>query len=150
MPPVDNVVEASSVGPVGKLLDRFGFLRLVVAQGIDHDARPDVPDPAATAEYGHFLARSCVGCHGEGLSGGRIPGAPADLPTPLNLTPHETGLAAWSEVDFNHFLDTGMRPDGTVVDPFMPVESVGLLNEMERSALWAYLRSLPPTELGNR
>jgi hypothetical protein len=53
-----------------------------------------------------------VGCHGERLSGGRIPGAPSSLPVPANLTPHASGLGGWSQETFVSVLDTGVRPDG--------------------------------------
>ena len=94
LPAVDNEIEPTTVGSLGKILERFGVMPLMSASRIDHDTDPeDAPDPEPTARYGRFLARSCTGCHGERLSGGRIPGAPSSLPIPANLTPHETGLA---------------------------------------------------------
>jgi hypothetical protein len=40
-------------------------------------ARPAAPPAGPTAAYGAYLAQTggCVGCHGPGLSGGRMPGA---------------------------------------------------------------------------
>jgi len=151
LPPVDGETEPSSVGLVGKVLSQFGLMDLRSAAAIDHYAEPDdVPDPEPTARYGGFLSRGCTGCHGERLSGGRIPGAPSSLATPANLTFHETGLAGWTREDFDTVLNTGVRPDGRELDPFMPIVSTRAMNEIEKTALWEYLRSIDPVEFGNR
>jgi mono/diheme cytochrome c family protein len=151
LPPVDNEVQPTHIGVLGKILTQFGVFELLVARDINHEAAPeDVPEPESSERYGEFLARSCVGCHGENMSGGPIPGAPSSLPVPLNLTPHETGLGGWTEEVFVATLNTGVRPDGTPLDPFMPFKSLGAMNETEKAALWAFLQSLPPLEFGNR
>jgi mono/diheme cytochrome c family protein len=151
VPPVDNEQVGASVGLLGKLLHQFGTMTLTTAELVDHHADPeDVPAPEPTARYGRFLARSCMGCHGERLSGGRIPGAPSSIPAPTNLTSHATGLATWTVDDFISLLETGVRPDGTRVDSFMPTKATGAMNDVEKRALWAYLRSIEPLELGNR
>jgi hypothetical protein len=84
------------------------------------------------------------------LSGGRIPGAPDSFPIPLNLTPHETGLKDWTYDDFAKLLDTGVRKNGKMLDPFMPLVAFAQYDDTERHAVWEYLRALPPTPLGNR
>lgn len=150
-PPVDREMQSSEVGLMGKILDRMDLLLIDVARRIDHDApRPNVPDPAPTAAYGEFIATLCKGCHGDGFSGGPIPGAPPELPIPTNLTQHETGLASWSEDDFIKLLDTGTKPDGSQLDPFMPIATTKTMNETEKKALWAFLETVPPQEFGNR
>ncbi len=53
-------------------------------------------DPAVLAR-GRHLAESlgnCTGCHGNGLSGGRSPGAPSELPTPSTSRPTKRGWGA--------------------------------------------------------
>ena len=148
MPPVDNSVPPIEVGALGKILAGFGVFPMFSARTVDHDApRPEVT-VAADAEYGSFLIRSCVGCHGDELSGGAIPGAPSNLPVPANLTPHETGTAGWSFEDFETAARTGVRPDGRTLDDFMPNYSG--LEEVELRAIWAYLQSLEPREFGGR
>jgi hypothetical protein len=72
------------------------------------------------------------------------------MPIPANLTPHETGLKSWSFEDFERALNTGTRPDGSKIDPFMPFESYSKLNDTEKRAIWAYLQSLPPMAYGGR
>ena len=96
----------------------------------------------AGAAYGAYLVRGCTGCHGDGLSGGPIPGAPPSTPVPLNLTPHETGLAAWTYEDFDKLLTQGVRKSGKKLDPFMPVEALGKLEFEEALADPAVSRQL--------
>ena len=94
--------------------------------------------------------RLCSGCHGEHLSGGRIPGTPDSIPVPLNLTPDHTGLSGWSFADFDKLMRTGVRRNGKQLDPFMPVNSWKNLDDTEMHALWAFLQTVPPTPLGQR
>jgi len=138
------------LGVLAKILDRSEKLTIDVARHIDHATAGNGPAPEPTARYGALLSRGCTGCHGEHLSGGRIPGAPSNLPTPSNLTPHETGLKGWTYDDFARLLEQGIKKDGKKLDPFMPFESYGRLEPIEKHAIWAYLTSLPPTELGHR
>jgi hypothetical protein len=136
---------------MGKVLDRRNEFALDVARRIDHTKREAVPAPAPTPEYGTFLARMCTGCHGEKhLSGGKIPGAPPSIPIPSNLTPHETGLKGWAYDDFEKLLTQGVRKNGSKLNPFMPFEAFGKMDDTEKHALWAHLQSLPPTPMGNR
>jgi cytochrome c553 len=150
VPPVERAYGATEVKLLGKVLDRKDMVPLDVARRIDHGHRQSAPAPAATAAYGEYLARSCRGCHGETLSGGRIPGTPPEIPAPLNITPHETGLKEWSFEDFDKLLATGVRKNGKKLDPFMPVTELGRMNEVEKRALWAYLQTVPAKALGGR
>jgi len=151
MPPVDNQVEASRMGPLGKILSNLGVFEMLSARQIDPNAAPEtVPAPEPTARYGAYIARGCTGCHGDNYSGGPIPGAPADFAVPRNITPHAEELAGWTEATFNQVIDTGLRPDGTPLDVFMPVASLQAMNPTERTALWAFLQSLEPFPTGAR
>jgi mono/diheme cytochrome c family protein len=151
LPAVDRVSPPSTVGLVGKVLDRLGKLPLDIARRIDHDApRAKILAATPTQAYGKYLARSCASCHGPGLSGGRIPGAPAKLAVPANITPHRTGIKHYTEADFMHLLDTGEKPNGKKLDPFMPIAALRAMNDTERRALFAYLMSLPPRPFGQR
>jgi mono/diheme cytochrome c family protein len=151
VPPIDRESPASTIGTLGKVLDRLDKLPLDIARRIDHSAaRASTLEPTATREYGAYLARGCAGCHGPGLSGGRIPGAPAKLAVPANITPHATGIKHYSEADFMRLLDTGVKPNGKKLDPFMPIAALRAMNDTERRALFAYLMSRPPKPLGQR
>ena len=115
-----------------------------------HAPRETAPEPAPDAAYGSFVAKLCEGCHGRSFAGGPIPGAPPSMPVPSNLTPHETGLAAWTKADFYRVLDEGINKDGKQLDPMMPVATLRAMNETEREALWAFLQTLPPRPFGDR
>lgn len=138
------------IGFLGRLLDRHDQIVFDVARRIDHSRRESAPSPAPTALYGAFLARTCVGCHGEHLSGGRIPGAPPEMAIPLNITPDPTGIRDWTFADFEEMLATGLRPDGRKLDPLMPVQTLNAMNETEKRALWEFLRGLSPRPFGER
>jgi hypothetical protein len=96
------------------------------------------------------MAHLCAGCHGEHLSGGRIPGAPSSLPIPLNLTPDATGLRGWEFADFENVMRKATRKNGKPLDPFMPVDCWKNFDDTEMQALWSYLQTLPPTPFGQR
>jgi mono/diheme cytochrome c family protein len=135
---------------MGKLLDRFDSIPIDVARRIDHARVGQSPAPAANAIYGAYVGTSCRGCHAPTLAGGPIPGAPPGLAVPLNLTPHETGLKGWTFDDFKALVHSGKRKNGKPLDPFMPVDALRNLNELELTALWAYLQSAPPRPFGER
>ena len=148
--PVQKPSGEVRVGLLGKVLDRRGAFRADVARHLEPTKHAEVPEPTPTAAYGRYVARLCTGCHGEGLSGGPIPGAPPGMAVPTNLTPHATGLAGWTYDDFSRLFATGQRRDGRKLDPIMPVEAVARMNDVERLALWEYVRSVPPLPSGQR
>jgi hypothetical protein len=139
-----------SLGLLAKILDRHDQFVIDVARRIDHDHVEIAPEPTPTSAYGKFLALGCTGCHGKTFGGGPIPGAPASMPVPLNITPDATGLKGWSYEDFDKLLTTGIRKNGKKLDPFMPIADIGKANELEKRALWEYLVTLPPKTFGSR
>lgn len=151
--PVDHVQPRSSVGPLGRALFLAGKVPLVPAEIVDH---ADEPVPAVergvTVEYGRYLATACAGCHGNGYSGGKIPGTPPEFIPAANLTPDpETGIGNWTEADLFRALRQGKRPDGTDIDGrFMPWREASQFTDDEIGAIWLFLRSLPPTPAGHR
>ena len=152
VPPASKPLPETRIGPLGRVLYLFDQIPvLITAEAVDHAAASApraAPIAAATADYGRYLASGCTGCHGERFAGGRIPGAPPDLPIAANLTPDPSGLGAWSEADFMRAIRDGKRPDGSDIDPFMPWKSLGHMTDTELRALYAYLRSLPPLPRG--
>jgi len=152
LPPADNVLPRSEAGIVARVLYVTGRLPdLLPVERIHHEAvRPAPPLPAGTAEYGRYLAviGGCIGCHGPGLSGGRIPGTPPDVKPATNLTP--TAIGDWSERDFFTAMREGKRPDGSTIDAFMPWQLAGQMNDVEMLALWKYLAAIPAKRTGMR
>lgn len=150
LPNVSKANGPMEIGLLGKVLDRKEMVVLDVARRIALASKEAAPAPEPTAAYGKFIGRTCLGCHGDQLSGGPIPGAPSDIPIPSNITPHDTGLAGWSYEDFAKLLDTGMRKNGQQLNPFMPLEMLTNMDDIERKALWAHLQSVPAQPFGNR
>ena len=146
LPPSTNVPGEFRVGPLGYVLYLAGKVHLVPADEIDHAPRArSAPPEGPTAAYGGYLAQVCTGCHGSGFAGQRVPGTPPEIPPAANLTPHADGLKAWSEADFFRALREGRRPDGSTLHPFMPWQTYGAMTDVELQAIWAHLRTLPPT-----
>lgn len=139
LPPFDNELPRSRIGPLLRIL----LLRdpsILPAQVIDHTGqRPPAPEPGISLEYGEYLANMCEFCHGHNLAGGGQEGPG------LNLTPGGP-LASWTAQDFIKALRTGIKPDGTEMNPeMMPWRSVGQMTDDELKAVWIYLQSLTPT-----
>jgi cytochrome c553 len=151
VPAVDNTPPHSTVGPLARVLWLFGKFPLLPYDMVPKDTGPIVAPPAAiTAEYGRYVAQSCIGCHGQHYSGGHIPGTPPDFKDPQNLTPDPSGLKNWSEADFLRAMREGKRPDGTELDKFMPWRDFRQMSDTELKALWAYLQTVPPKPFGQR
>ena len=93
----------------------------------------------------------CIGCHGDSLSGGRIPGGPPDWPAASNLTPGQgTVMSVYDSVEkFKAMFRSGKRPDGSAV-AVMPFDTLREVNDTDVSALYAYLKQLPPRPAGGR
>jgi cytochrome c553 len=149
LPPVDREVPTSHFRLLGRTLLALGKMNILTAPKTVHGARVTDVSTGATAEYGRYLAdvAGCRGCHGDGLSGGRVAG-PSNLPPAANLTP--AGIGTWTEADFVRALREGRRPDGSVINEFMPWRAYGGMNDSELHALWLYLKSVPARAFGNR
>lgn len=148
LPPVDNTVPKSTLGPLGKVLVATGKLPLAATRIDSHTAPHPLraPDEAVSAEFGKHLASVCMGCHGPDFSGGPIAGGDPAWPPARNLTPDTTGLKGWTYEQFVTALSKSQRPDGTALrSPMTAMASYGQrMKDVERQALWAYLQSLPP------
>lgn len=141
--PVDREHPGRSVGPVARALVTFGVPFLPAAK-IDHAAtRPAMPAEGPTREYGQYLVSvgGCRGCHGPDLSG--APGHGPDARPAPNITP-AGGIGRWSEADFVRAIRTGVRPDGTRIDPAMPWKAMSGHTEDELHAIWLYMQAVPP------
>jgi cytochrome c553 len=150
LPAVDRVVPPTRFGPVGRALLAAGRLNILVASKTPAlPLGPGVP-PAPTEAYGRYLAdvTGCHGCHGFGLSGGRVAGPPG-FPPATNLTPAGP-LQLWTERDFVRAMRTGTRPEGTTIDAFMPWRVYARMTDDELRALWRYLRSVPGRPTGTK
>jgi cytochrome c553 len=149
VPPVDRDVPKSGFGPVGRALLAAGKMNILVAGKTPRLTPVEAVPRDTTAAHGKYLAdiSGCHGCHGFGLSGGRVAGPPG-LPPASNLTP--AGIGNWSEADLVRALRDGKRPDGSALNEFMPWKVYRGMTDPEIRALWLYLRSVPARPFGNK
>ncbi len=137
---------------VVKLLYAAGMIEDAAAK-IDHTRPPSTPVPeGVTVAHGGYVAAMCIGCHGAGLSGGKIPGGPPDWPAASNLTPGAgSAMPAYANAEqFTRMLRTGQRPDGSAVSPVMPFGALAKMNDVDAAALYAYLQTVPARPAGQR
>ncbi|TVP45031.1 MAG: cytochrome C [Gemmatimonadales bacterium] len=148
MPPVDNSVRPSRLGPLGKVLMATGQLQLSADLiGIHDSDHLFVPPPATVSvAFGRHLGGVCTGCHSMTLAGGPVAGGDPSWPPASNLTPHADGLAGWNYADFRTAMLESRRPDGTEIGTPMTfmTPSVQAMTATELEALWVFLQSLEP------
>jgi mono/diheme cytochrome c family protein len=90
-----------------------------------------------TATYGEYVLsyQDCRACHGDQLHG-----SPAGLGP---ATPSVRAFVkAWSLEQFIQTMRTGVTPDGRHLDPIMPWQMVGQMDDVELAALYHHLRSM--------
>ena len=147
---VRSLPPASGQGAVVKLplpvkaLYGYGAIKDAAAR-IDHTLPPQQPVPeGVTLEHGAYVANMCIGCHGVGLVGGKIPGGPPDWPPAAKLTPGEGSVMGRypSAETLIAMFRSGKRPDGVAVQ-VMPFESLREMSETDLRALYLYLKALP-------
>jgi mono/diheme cytochrome c family protein len=147
---VRQLPPASGQGAVVKLplpvkaLYGYGAIKDAAAR-IDHSLPPQQPVPeGVTPAHGAYVANMCIGCHGVGLAGGKIPGGPPDWPPASKLTPGEGSvMGRYPDAEaLIAMFRSGQRPDGTAVK-VMPFESLKEMSETDLRALHLYLKGLP-------
>ena len=115
------------------------------------------PPASNKVKYGEYLANigHCMHCHtlpgDKGLvqrdklgAGGQVFDGPWGASVSRNLTPHETGLKNWSDAQIATVLHEGVDRDGKHYKPPMAFDFYKNINDVDTSALIAYLRSLKP------
>jgi mono/diheme cytochrome c family protein len=112
-------------------------------------AVPATPDVLARGAY-LALAGNCASCHttrgGAAYAGGRGIDTPFGMVYTSNLTPDDaTGLGRWSSAEFWRAMHNGRSRDGRLLYPAFPYTSYTEVSRADSDALYAYLRSLPPT-----
>jgi mono/diheme cytochrome c family protein len=151
LPPAKGAAAVIELPVPVRVLYGFGAIP-DAAEKINHTLPPAQPIPVAVnAQHGAYVANMCVGCHGEQLSGGKIPGGPPNWPPAANITPGE-GSAMERYKDAGAFiamLRTGKRPDGTPIK-VMPFESLAKVNDVDVQALYEFLKTVPPKPFGHR
>jgi mono/diheme cytochrome c family protein len=96
------------------------------------------PPKDASAAYGEYILsfQDCRVCHGEDLKGGKE-GQLA--PIGWNLDP----VKQWTAEQFITTMRTGVNPQGYHLSQNMPWKQIGRMDDVELTAIHAYLTSLP-------
>jgi len=152
LPATDNNLPATEIRPLGRVLTALSQLDIYIADRIDtKKPRQKDMETLAALDKGKYLAdiSGCTGCHGPGLSGGAIPGAPPDYPQAANLTP-SGNLGKWSESDFITTIRTGKTPEGKALVNEMPWKNYRNMSDNELKVIYLYLKSVPAKPTGNR
>jgi mono/diheme cytochrome c family protein len=139
--PVDNELGESNLGPLGRVIAVIAG-GLLPASQIDHSAaRAPSPVVGVSVGYGVYLAEICTVCHGDQLTGSKVPGNErVDAP---NITPGGA-LGDWTKSQFINTIRSGITSQGDLLDPrFMPWNRFTLMTEDELDAIWLYIQSLP-------
>jgi mono/diheme cytochrome c family protein len=129
----------------------WGLALLFTGQAMAQDA--------ALLERGRYLVEgiaACGNCHTPKGPAGELPGMALaggfviDEPglfravTP-NITPDpETGIGRWTDAQIALAIREGVRPDGSLIGPPMPIELYRGIADQDLAAMVAYLRSVPP------
>ncbi len=116
------------------------------------------PEAAVTAEYGAYVAgplAHCMECHTPmgpqgpmidtdlGRGGFEFHG-PWGTSVASNLTPHEDGIAGYSDDELKAMITEGVRPDGSAMRPPMPYGHFAMMTDTDLDAVVVYLRQLRP------
>jgi mono/diheme cytochrome c family protein len=152
MPPAEGMAAVIELPLPVKALYAVGVIT-DAAEKIDHALPPSLPVPeAVSVQHGAYVANTCIGCHGPGLSGGKVPGAPPDWPAAANLTSGEgSAMKAYPDAAaFAAMMKTGKRPDGSTVSPVMPFVALKEMNDTDLQALYVHLKSVPARPFGQR
>lgn len=122
---------AAAAGPDAALLERGKYLMNgIVACGNCHVARGEKGEPLFD----------------KGLSGGMVFDEPPMFKAfAPNITPDpDTGIGKWTDAQLAKAIREGVRPDGSVIGPPMPIAFYRHLSNRDLAAIVAFLRAQPP------
>jgi mono/diheme cytochrome c family protein len=123
-------------------------------------ATPAAGQDAKLLERGTYLMDSvvaCGNCHVQrdkgkplldrGLSGGMLFDEEPFKAYAPNITPDkETGIGNWTDAQLVKAIREGIRPDGSVIGPPMPIMFYRGMSDDDAKAIVAYLRAQPPVK----
>lgn len=108
---------------------------------------------------GKYLAEgvvACANCHiardhngrpltDKGLSGGMLFDENAFQAYAPNITPDpETGIGKWTDAQLANAIREGIRPDGSLIGPPMPISFYRTMSDTDLAAIIVYLKAQPP------
>jgi mono/diheme cytochrome c family protein len=120
-------------------------------------AEAALPQHTANIENGQLIYNigGCHSCHKPSVEGAdaALPSGGTPLKTPIgtfyppNITPDkETGIGAWTDIQFVNALQRGIDPEGSHLIPAFPYTSYAKMKVEDVLDLKAYLMSLAPVK----
>jgi mono/diheme cytochrome c family protein len=111
-------------------------------------------DPVARGRYLVEGIAGCGNCHtpkgpqgdlpGMNLAGGMVFDEQPFRAVASNITPDPgTGIGRWTDAQIARAIREGIRPDGRIIGPPMPIELYRGISDADLAAMVAYLRSVP-------
>ncbi|MGE0746699.1 MAG: cytochrome c [Rhodospirillales bacterium] len=107
---------------------------------------------------GEYLVKGiagCGNCHdprggpaaGKPLAGGFALREEMFTAVAPNITPDpETGIGKWTDAQIEKAIREGVRPDGTIIGPPMPIELYRQMSDSDVKAIVAYIKTVPPVK----
>lgn len=137
-----------------------GFLWASAPQTIDPAALPSHVGDKANGELLYHVG-GCIACHkpaaADKAKDPLLPSGGAALKTPIgtfyppNLTPDpETGIGAWTDIQFVNAMQRGVSPGGENLIPAFPYTSYTRMKVEDVLDIKAYLMSLAPVKAENK
>ncbi len=134
---------------------RLGCLLLLVGMTVSSPASAETP-----LERGRYLMESivaCGNCHtpqgpngpvaGMTLAGGMVIEEAPFTAVASNITPDaETGIGRWTDDQIVRAIREGIRPDGSLIGPPMPIALYRGISDADARAIVAYLRQVKPVK----
>jgi len=119
-------------------------------------AAPASAQPALVARGAYLVngIAGCGNCHTPEGPGGDLPGMDLAGGTVFEEAPfravasnitsdRETGIGGWTDAQIARAIREGIRPDGRIIGPPMPMELYRGIADADLAAMVAYLRSVP-------
>lgn len=132
------------------------WLNLRDEESVNAAAPPFIAD-AKMVERGAYLARAgnCIGCHtargNAEYAGGRAVETPFGILYAPNITPDKQhGIGDWSSAEFWRAMHNGRSKDGRLLYPAFPYPNFTQVTRADSDAIYAFLRSLPPSATPNQ
>ena len=111
--------------------------------------------PVERGRYIVDVIAACGNCHTPNLPDGKdmsrklaggmhITDGGIDAWTSNITQDHETGIGAWSDEEIIRAVREGIRPDGSVIGPIMPINLYRHISDVDARAIVAYLRTVEP------
>ena len=150
------------VKPVSNKVEKSVYrIPLPPAYGPPIKAVIKAPSPKNELAYGAYLAgpvAHCMECHtpmvkgqvdmNKAGAGGFAFNGPWGVSVARNITPHESGLKAWSDKEIEKAIRDGVSRDGAALKPPMGFGFYKSMSPQDMKAIIAYMRSLKPLPLG--